>query len=83
MEKKDSKTIEKVIEKESEKILKAKDVANNLLIKIAQANNELNTHLAKSKKKTKTVKIVNKIEREAERITIFIKCYNPIKKLLT
>lgn len=54
-----TKTIEKVIEKESEKeaqkILEVKDVANDLLKKIVQANNELNMHLARNKKKTKTV----------------------------
>lgn len=54
-----AKTIEKVIEKESEqeaqKILEVKNVANDLLQKIVQANNELNMHLAKNKKKTKTV----------------------------
>lgn len=70
-DKKSTKIVEKVIEeeskKEAEKILQVKDVANDLLIKIAQANNELNTHLAKSKKKTKTVKydyITNKPKEE-------------------
>ena len=54
-----TKIIEKVIEKESEKeankIVQVKDVANDLLAKIVQANNELNMHLARNKKKTKTV----------------------------
>lgn len=58
-ERKSAKVIEKVIEKESEqdaqKILEVKNVANDLLQKIVQANNELNMHLAKNKKKTKTV----------------------------
>lgn len=58
-EKKVEKTIEKTIEKESEKeakkIVQIKDVANDLLNKIVQANNELNIHLVRNKKKTKTV----------------------------
>lgn len=53
------KVIEKVIEKESEKeankIIQIKDVANELLSKVVQANNELNMHIARNKKKTKTV----------------------------
>lgn len=57
--KKSEKVIEKVIEKESEKeaqkIANVKDVANDLLVKIVQANNELNIHLARNKKKTKIV----------------------------
>ena len=56
---KETKIIEKVIEKESEKeankIIQIKDVANELLSKILQANNELNMHIARDKKKTKTV----------------------------
>ena len=51
--------IEKVTERESEKeakkIVEVKDVANELLQKIVQANSELNMHLARNKKKTKTV----------------------------
>lgn len=35
--------------------MKVKDVANDLLAKIAQANSELNMHLARNKKKTKTI----------------------------
>ena len=58
-EQKSTKVIEKVIEKESEKeankIIQVKDVANDLLAKIIQANNELNMHIARNKKKTKTV----------------------------
>ncbi len=53
------KTIEKVTEKESEKeakkIVQVKDVANDLLQKIVQANDELNMHLTRNKKKTKIV----------------------------
>lgn len=68
---KSTKIIEKVIEKESEKeaqkILQVKDVANELLIKIAQANGELNKHIARSKKRTKTIEYdykIGKIKKE-------------------
>lgn len=58
-ERKSTKVIEKVLEKESEKeankIMQVKDVANDLLSKIVQANNELNMHIARNKKKKKTV----------------------------
>lgn len=58
-DKKSTKIIEKVtekeIEKEANKIIQIKDVANELLSKVVQANNELNMHIAKNKKKTKTV----------------------------
>ena len=58
-DKKSTKIIEKVIEKESEKeadkITQVKDVANDLLKKIVQASNEINMHLARNKRKTKTV----------------------------
>lgn len=54
-----TKTIEKIIEieseKEAKKIIQIKDVANELLKKIVQANNELNMHLVRNKKKTKTI----------------------------
>ncbi len=54
-----TKIIEKIIEieseKEAKKIIQIKDVANELLKKIVQANNELNMHLARNKKKTKTI----------------------------
>lgn len=54
-----TKTIEKTIEKESEKeaeqIVKVKDVANNLLLKIVQAYKELDNHIVTNKTKTKTV----------------------------
>ena len=57
--KKSEKVIEKVIEKESEKeaqqIVDIKSIANDLALKIMQANSELNMHLARNKKKTKTV----------------------------
>lgn len=49
------KFIEKKSEKEAEKILKIEDVANDLLLKISIANDELNKHLAKSTTKTKKV----------------------------
>lgn len=68
---KTSKIIEKVTEKESqkdaEKILQIKDVANELLKKIIKANSELNMHIAKNKKKTKTVEFdytTNKPKKE-------------------
>lgn len=35
--------------------MQVKDVANDLLAKIVQANSELNMHLARNKKKTKTI----------------------------
>lgn len=58
-EQKSTRTIEKVIEQEAEKdakkILTVKDVANDLLSKIVKANNELNKHIVRNKKKTKTV----------------------------
>lgn len=58
-DKKSTKIIEKVtekeIEKEANKIIQVKDVANDLLSKIVQANNELNMHIARNKKKTKLV----------------------------
>lgn len=59
-DKKATEIIEKVIKKESEKeaqkIVNVKDVANELLNKIVQANNELDRHIAKSKTKTKKVR---------------------------
>lgn len=58
-DKKVTKTIEIVTEKESkkeaDKIIQIKDVANDLLKKLLQANEELNIHLATNKTKTKTV----------------------------
>lgn len=58
-DKKATKVIEKTIEKESEQeakeIVQVKDVANDLLNKIVQANKELNMHLARNKKKAKVV----------------------------
>lgn len=82
-DKKSTKTIEKVIEKESEKeakkIVEVKDVANDLLLKIIQANKELNMHLARNKKKTKKVEYdynCNKPSKETieenEEITSFV-----------
>lgn len=58
-DKKSTKIVEKVIEKEAEieanKIIQVKDVANDLLAKIVQANNELNKHIVTNKTKTKIV----------------------------
>ena len=59
-DKKATKIIEKTIEKEAErdaqKIIQVKDVADELLLKIMKAQDELNTHMTKSRKKSKTVK---------------------------
>ncbi len=80
--KKSTKIVEKVIEKESEKeakkILQVKDVANDLLDKISKANEELNVHLAKSKKKVRQAvydKNTNKIIKEAVKEEEEIKSY--------
>lgn len=58
-EEKSTKIIEKVLEKEcekeAEKIVQVKDVANDLLMKIVQANQEINMHLVRNKKKAKIV----------------------------
>lgn len=58
-DKKSTKIVERIIEKEAEqeanKIIQVKDVANDLLAKIVQANNELNKHIVTNKIKTKTV----------------------------
>lgn len=65
-------TIEKVIEIQSDidaqKIVDVKSVANDLLKKIIQANDELNMHLAKSKKKTKKVKYDYKTNKPKEEV---------------
>ena len=81
-EQKSTKIIEKVLEKESEKeankIIWVKDVANDLLSKIVQANNELNKHIARNKKKTKTVKydyFTNKPQKETINETEEVKSY--------
>lgn len=73
------KVTEKEIEKETQKILRVKDVANDLLLKIEKSNNELNMHLARNKKKTKTVEYdykTNKPSKETiqenEEITSYI-----------
>ena len=70
--KKSTKIIEKVIEKESEKeadkIIQVKDVANDLLKKIVQANNEINMHLARNKRKTKTVEYDYKTNKPSKEI---------------
>ncbi len=72
-DKKSTKIVEKVIEKESEqeakKIIQVKDVANDLLAKIVQANTELNMHLARNKKKTKTVEYDYKCNKPSKETT--------------
>lgn len=79
---KSNKIVEKVIEKQSEKeankIIQVKDVANDLLSKIVQANNELNKHIARNKKKTKNVKydyFTNKPQKETINETEEVKSY--------
>ena len=71
-EQKSTKVIEKVLEKESEKeankIIQVKDVANDLLSKIVQANDELNMHIARNKKKTKTVEYDYKCNKPSKEI---------------
>lgn len=71
-EQKSTKVIEKVLEKESEKeankIIQVKDVANDLLSKIVQANNELNMHIARNKKKTKTVEYDYKCNKPSKEV---------------
>lgn len=66
-DKKVTKTIEIVTEKESkkeaDKIIQIKDVANDLLKKLLQANEELNIHLATNKVKTKTVEYDYKVKK--------------------
>ena len=58
-DKKSTKIIEKVIEKESsneaQQIVDLKSIANDLALKIIEAHKELNLHLAKNTTKTKTV----------------------------
>lgn len=58
-DKKGTKIIEKVIEKESDieaqQIVDIKSIANDLALNIIQANKELNMHLVRNKNKTKTV----------------------------
>lgn len=84
-DKKSTKTIEKVIEKESEKeaqqIVDIKSIANDLAINIIQANKELNLHLVRNKKKTKTVQYdynCNKPSKETIEETEEIKSYMDI-----
>lgn len=69
---KSNKIVEKVIEKQSEKeaneIIQVKDVANDLLSKIVQANNELNMHIARNKRKTKTVVYDKKTSKPSKEV---------------
>ena len=69
---KSNKIVEKVIEKQSEKeankIIQVKDVANDLLSKIVQANNELNMHIARNKRKTKKVEYDYKCNKPSKEI---------------
>ena len=69
---KSNKIVEKVIEKQSEKeaneIIQVKDVPNDLLSKIVQANNELNKHLAKHKTKVKAVVYDKKTSKTSKEV---------------
>lgn len=70
--KKSEKVIEKVIEKESEneaqQIVDIKNIANDLAIKIMQANKELNMHLARNKAKTKIIEYDYKCNKPSKEI---------------
>ena len=72
-EEKSNKVIEKVTEKEAEReaeqIANIKTIANDLAIKIMQANKELNMHLARNKKKTKTVEYDYKCNKPSKETT--------------
>lgn len=72
-DKKVTKTIEKVTEKESEKtaqqIVDIKSIANDLALKVIKANSELNMHLARNKKKTKTVEYDYKTNKPSKETT--------------
>lgn len=79
---KKTKTIEKIIEKESEneaqQIVNIKSIANDLALKVIESSKELNMHLARNKKKTKTVEYdykTNKPSKETINETEEIKSY--------
>jgi len=69
---KSTKTIEKTIEKESEKeaqqIVDLKSIANDLALKVIEAQKELNMHLAKNTTKTKKVKYDYECKKPKEEI---------------
>ena len=71
-EQKSNKIIEKVIEKESEKeaqqIVDLKSIANDLALKVIEAQKELNMHLAKNTTKTKKVKYDYECKKPKEEI---------------
>lgn len=80
---KSNKVIEKVIEKQSEKeanqIVNLKDIANTLAEKIILATNELDRHIARNKKKSKTIeynydmyKPSKEVIHETEEVTDYI-----------
>lgn len=62
------KTIEKESEKESSQIVQIKDVANDLLTKIVKANEELNMHLARNKKKLRAIKYDTRTNKPSKEI---------------
>ena len=69
-DKKATKTIEKVTEKEAEKeaqqIVDIKSIANDLVLNIIKANNQLETYIVKNKKKIKKVKYDYKVSKPKE-----------------
>lgn len=69
---KSNKVIEKVIEKQAEKeatqIVNIKDIANQLALKIIESTSELDRHIARNKKKTKTIKYDYKVHKPSEEI---------------
>lgn len=62
------KTIEKESEKESSQIVQIKDVANDLLTKIVKANEELNMHLTRNKKKLRAIKYDTRTNKPSKEI---------------
>ena len=83
---KSSKTIEKVIEKESTKeaneILKTKDTAEKLLKKINESIEELDRYVAKTTTKTKTVKYDYKAMKPKEEVTVEENVINEYKAII-
>ena len=67
-----TKTVQKVIEKEAEKvsdkIVNVKNVADELLQKISESLEELNKYIAKTSKKTKTVEFNYKLGKPSKEI---------------
>lgn len=53
------KTVDKISEKESDRIIRMNEAADRLLEKIEEATEQLNSHLVKNKKKTKVIEYNN------------------------